>query len=170
MNFSKIDVTLLSKFTEFLNSLGFFGEIIVLCIVSFVLYSNIAGLLVFYIGLVANSFLNQLLKTTIKNPRPTGPIKFLADETVMKGSNSYGLPSGHSQNVFYSITYLYLTVQQWNLWTILSCVIGFMTIYERWTHRNHTFTQLLCGAAVGCLFAFFVIYMRGQLEKNMRKL
>jgi len=169
MNFSKIDDTLVAKFTEFFNSLGFFGELILLCVVSFVLYSNIADLLVFYIGLVANSFLNQTLKLWIKNPRPTGPIKFLADETVMRGSNSYGMPSGHSQNVFYSLTYLYFTVQQWNVWTILSFIIGLITIYERWTHRNHTLTQLLCGAALGFAFAFFVIYVRRQFEKNMRK-
>lgn len=170
MNFSKIDDTLLLKCAEFLNSLGFFGELILLCIVSFVLFSNMSGLLVFYIGLIANSFLNQILKSLIKNPRPTSPIKFLADEKVMKGSNSYGLPSGHSQNVFYSLTYLYLTVQQFNVWTVLSCVVGLMTIYERWSHRNHTLLQLISGAALGCIFAFFVIYMRSQFEKNMRKI
>jgi len=170
MNFSKIDETLLLKFTEFLNSLGFFGELILLCIVSFVLYSNIADLLVFYIGLIVNSFINQTLKPWIKNPRPTSPIKFLADEKLLKGSNSYGLPSGHSQNVFYSLTYLYLTVQQFNVWTILGGIIGVITIYERWSHRNHTLLQLIIGAALGCLFAFFVIYARNQVEKNMRKI
>lgn len=170
MDFSKIDVTLLLKITEFLNSLGFFGELILLCIVSFVLYSDIADLLVFYIGLIVNSFINQTLKPWIKNPRPTGPIKFLADEKLLKGSNSYGLPSGHSQNVFYSLTYLYLTIQQFNVWIVLTGIIGVMTIYERWSHRNHTLLQLISGAVLGCVFAFFVIYVRSQFEKNMRKI
>ena len=170
MNFSKIDKTLLVKFTEFFNSLGFFGVLILLSIVSFALYSDIANLLVFYIGLIINSFINQTLKLWIKNPRPTSPIKFLADEKIMEGSNSYGLPSGHSQNVFYSLTYLYLTVQQFNSWILLSFIIGLITIYERWSHRNHTLLQLLSGALFGCMFAFFVIYMRSQFEKNMRKI
>lgn len=170
MNFSKIDETLLLKFTEFLNSLGFFGELILFSIVSFVLYSDIPDLLLFYIGLIANSFLNQTLKPWIKDPRPSNPIKFLADEKIMKGSNTYGLPSGHSQNVFYSLTFLYLTVQQLNVWTILSCIVGFMTVYERWAHRNHTLLQLFSGATIGCAFAILVIYLRSQIEKNMRKI
>jgi len=152
---------------EFINSIGFFGELILLCIVSFSLYTNIADLLVFYIGLILNSFLNQILKPLIKNPRPSDPVKFLADEKLIKGTNSYGFPSGHSQNVFYSLTYLYLTVYPMNL---LTFIIGLLTIYERWSHRNHTLLQLFSGAAIGCLFAFFVIYIRDCFEKNMRKI
>jgi membrane-associated phospholipid phosphatase len=169
MNFGKIDEALLSKIIDFLYSLGFFGELILVFLVSANIYGSYSDLLIFYIGLMLNSLLNQTLKPWIKSPRPSGPIKFLAHEKIMKDSNQYGLPSGHSQNVFYALTYFYLTIYKFYPWTLVGCIIGLATIYERWAFRNHTAVQLLAGAALGSAFAYSVVMIREEIEKHVQK-
>lgn len=169
MNFSKIDDVLLSKIVEFIYSLGFFGELILVLIVSANIYGSYSDLLIFYIGLILNSLFNQTLKPWIRSPRPSGPIKFLAHEKLMKDSNQYGFPSGHSQNVFYALTYLYLTIYKFYPWTFVGFLIGLTTIYERWAFRNHTVSQLLGGAVVGTAFAYAVVLLREEIEKHVSK-
>jgi len=150
-------------------SLGFFGELILVLLVSANIYGSYSDLLIFYIGLMLNSLLNQILKPWIRSPRPSGPIKFLAHEKIMKDSNQYGLPSGHSQNVFYALTYLYLTIYKFYPWTLVGFLIGLATIYERWAFRNHTVVQLLAGAALGSAFAYAVVMIREEIEKHVQK-
>jgi membrane-associated phospholipid phosphatase len=169
MNFSKLDDVLLSKIVEFIYSLGFFSEIILVLLVSANIYKSYSDLLIFYIGLMLNSLFNQTLKTWIKSSRPSSPIKFLAGEKTMKDSNRYGFPSGHSQNVFYALAYLYLTIYEFYPWTLTGCFIGLATIYERWAFRNHTIIQLLAGAAIGSAFAYLVILVREEIEKHVSK-
>ncbi len=44
----------------------------------------------YVVGGVCNAFLSKLLKITIKQPRPLGSLK-----------GGYGMPSSHSQSIFY---------------------------------------------------------------------
>jgi len=169
MNFSSLDGVLLSKLVDFLYSLGFFSELILVIIVSANIYTSYSDLIIFYIGLMLNSLFNQTLKPFFKSPRPSSPIKFLANEKMIQGSNQYGFPSGHSQNVFFALTYLYFTIYEFYPWIFIGGTIGIATIYERWAFRNHTVVQLLAGAFVGSLFAYVIILMRGEIEKRVPK-
>jgi len=78
---------------------------------------------------------------------------------------AYGMPSGHSQHLFVSIFYLYLSIKDFYPWILLiSSSIGMMTIVERWYFRNHTLNQLVAGAIVGSMFAFVIVYIRDKLS------
>jgi membrane-associated phospholipid phosphatase len=169
MNFSKIDAVLLLKITDFFYGLGFFGELIMVILASSRIYGNYFDLLIFFIGLMLNSLLNQTLKPLFKNPRPGNPIKYLAHEKIMKSSNTYGMPSGHSENAFYALTYLYLTTGQIDSWTIMGGIICLVTIMQRYVYHNHTMVQLIAGALFGIGFGLLI---RGNIDslRNISKI
>ena len=96
----------------------------------------------------------------IKQPRPDGYKKFLYSEHFSRIHTIYGMPSGHSQNVFYSITYLYLTVKESVYWLQIGFVLAALMVWERFTFHNHTLMQLLAGAVVGILLGFTVVTVR----------
>jgi len=150
-----IDKELYLEFSEFFYSLGFFGELILALLSTGLLWDRTADLLVYYIGLILNQGLNRILKPLLKSPRPSDPIKFLASEHFMKNSNAYGMPSGHSQSVFYSLTYLYMTIG--GKWIWFAAFIGVATLIERWIYHNHTLAQLFGGAVLGAGFAYFMV-------------
>lgn len=148
--------------TDFLFSLGFFSELFVMIIVLALIYKNTNNTLFYLIFIFLNGYINRFLKAIIKQDRPSNPIKFLNSEHFTKG-HAYGMPSGHSQNVFFSITYLYLTVKQWYPWTLVALVIGLLMLFERWYFHNHTIAQLLAGAAVGSTLAYMTVTLRNNI-------
>lgn len=79
----------------------------------------------------------------------------------------YGMPSGHSQNIFFSITYLFLTTKEFIYWVQLLLVLAALMFYERMSFHNHTFLQLFVGAITGIVFAYLVILLRDQIEINI---
>jgi len=159
MGFGGIDKELYLEFSEFFYSLGFFGELIMVFLVTALLWNRIGGtgdLLIYFIGLIVNQVFNRLLKPLLKSPRPSDPIKFLASEHFMKNSNAYGMPSGHSQSVFFSLTYLYFVIGKFYPWLCFASLIGFATICERYIYHNHTLMQLFVGALVGTVIGYTV--------------
>jgi membrane-associated phospholipid phosphatase len=154
------------NFIWFLYALGFFSEIILIIIVSILIHSNDLYFIVYLVAIVINGFFNRFLKRIIKETRPKNPIKFL-DMEEFKNKKMYGMPSGHSQNVFFSIVYLILTVYE-NInvylpWIYVCMLIGVLTIWERWIFHNHTLFQLLVGAVIGSIFAYMVVYIRDYI-------
>jgi membrane-associated phospholipid phosphatase len=161
-----MDFTLVKKYFEFFYAIGFFSEIITLLIVICLIYKNYYHLFFYIIGFIFNSNLSVFLKNIIKQPRPKGPIKFLNSEHFSNKSISYGMPSGHSQNVFFSIVYLYFSIPQFIPWVLFTLVIGLLTIYERWHFHNHTIRQLFAGALIGSFVAYAVIIVREIIENT----
>jgi len=146
---------------HFLYSIGYFGEIIMIIVVFYVLYKTPITLIVYTLFLIINGIINRLLKKEIHEKRPNQPISFLYSNKIKKENNNYGMPSGHSENVFYSTLFLYLNVKKIDTSIVLSLFICAMTIYQRWYFHNHTLSQLLVGAIIGCIFAYIVysLYM-----------
>jgi len=103
-----------------------------------------------------NSILNTLLKMTIKDPRPTNGITLFDDEDSQYNTemNKYGMPSGHTQSVFFALTYLYLVKHSIYSFIIELC-IAILTGYQRWKYRRHTISQILVGSLIGILFGGF---------------
>jgi len=157
-----------NKLTDFGFAVGYFSEIILLILVSYLLYyQSIADMGIFIAGFFASGIANGFLKNMIKDRRPKDPERYLAAEHFSKKPVVYGLPSGHSQNVFYCIIYLYLVSTNFVAWEALLLVIATLMFYERWVYHNHTIIQLITGAVVGVAFGYGVFSIRNYVMKNI---
>lgn len=151
---------IVTELLQFAYAIGFFSELLITIIVVFLLHTHVYLLLFYLIGFVFSVYLNRWLKGQVKDPRPDHPIKFLASESFTKAKptdNFYGMPSGHSQQILYSIVYLYGTLRTFDVWIWICVVIGLFMILERWLFRNHTVPQLFVGAVVGVLYGTFIL-------------
>jgi len=164
-----MDFNILKKSFDFFYAVGFFSEIITLFIVVCLIYRNYYHLVFYVVGFLLNSFFNVFLKNIIQQPRPKNPIKFLNSEHFSNKLNIYGMPSGHSQNVFFSVVYLYFSIPQFIPWVLFTLVIGLITIYERWHFHNHTVQQLFVGAFIGSFLAYLVVTIREFLNSKINK-
>ena len=136
---------------------GFQGPIITSAITLVSLFNQPKYLLSFVVGSTLNYYLILLLKMLIKEPRPSHPIPYIQDD-IYKGAILYGMPSGHAQISFFSITFLYLTNRPFTL-VALSVFIGCLTLYQRWKFRRHTTEQLAVGTVIGSSFSYFIYWM-----------
>jgi membrane-associated phospholipid phosphatase len=158
---------LIDKYTDFLYGIGFFSEIIMPIMVVYLLYSKWFSISIFFVGYIINSLFNIFLKGFIQDRRPSNPIAFLANEKFTKsGSQYYGMPSGHSQNVFYCISYLYSSIPKQIDWVILSFIIGLLTVIERYIFHNHTIRQLIVGAILGFLIGSISFSIGKYIQKD----
>ena len=189
-----------SKLLDFGYAIGFFSEFILLVLVVLwlVLKSIDPGMdiVVYVMGLIVSGGINTLLKRWIGQrprqaslamdtvtqdyrakpvrlglqPRPHDPRKFLYSEHFDRRQRTYGMPSGHSQNVVYSIAYLYGSVPDPGPWVGIGCaLVVALTWIERWQFHNHTISQLAVGAVVGVALAYFVIRLRDMVTKPKSK-
>jgi len=152
-----------TELVQFAYAIGFFSELIITIIVVFLLHSHVYILMFYLIGFVFSVYLNRWMKGQVRDPRPDHPIKFLASESFTKAKptdNFYGMPSGHSQQILYSIVYLYGTLREMNIWLWICVAIGFFMILSRWLFRNHTVLQLFVGAVVVVVSVLFVLGLR----------
>lgn len=158
---------LIDKYTDFLYGIGFFSEIIMPIMVVFLLYSKWFSISIFFIGYIINALFNIVLKRFIRDKRPLKPIPFLADEKFQKsGAQYYGMPSGHSQNVFYCIAYLFYSIPKQIDWVLLSFIIGLLTIWERYVFHNHTIRQLVVGSILGFLIGSISFSIGKYIQKD----
>jgi membrane-associated phospholipid phosphatase len=177
------------KIQDFGYAIGFFSEFILLFFVTMMLIAKSedpgTDVVVYVMGLIMSGGINTVLKRWIQQPRPHDPLKFLYSEQFDRRRTVYGMPSGHSQNVFYSIAYLFVSLRDTpgNLscgkestlrsdsslgsirseqsWIWASCAaIAVLTWIERWKFHNHTLSQLMIGALVGVGLAYVVIRLR----------
>lgn len=139
---------------DFIYAVGYFGDLLAGLVSIFILLGNWGYLASYLILFLLDVFINKLLKNAIKQLRPPNPIKFLNKDRFVKSKRPFGMPSGHSENVFFSLTFIYLFFHRINAWIILLGVIGIITMYQRYTFHNHTITQLIMGAIVGSVFGY----------------
>lgn len=150
------------------NIIFFIGEYsyFIIIVTTFALLYNKPKLYYYYIfGIIINSILNIILKLIIKEPRPprlknsnilqTQPY----NGTKIVNFNIYGMPSGHSQFVFFSTLYIWLACKNIKI-TIFYFTVALITLYQRVKYNMHTFFQVVIGAIIGsvmgCLvFMFF---------------
>lgn len=157
----------------------------ILWISSLLLLRNKNNYFVFYLfGYVFNILLNQVLKIWLKQPRPSVDTKtFDLALKQMKKVNSYtnlisydavlGMPSGHSQGVFYSTAYVFLVLTQQNpisnsiLFFYLSVLL--LTIVQRVYYRFHTVAQIIAGGIIGLIYAYIIFLLANKHIKGLLK-
>jgi len=138
--------------------------------VVFSIYHNLYAHIVYFLGYFVSIYVNIWLKNTIKEPRPKPFYKFLANESTKKDDQQkYGMPSGHSQNAFYSIVYLYMYLGSFFPWILICLGVGVLTILERWLFRNHTMFQLCIGALIGSALGYIIFTIQTELAEIYKK-
>ena len=139
-----------------LDTIGFFGPLIVFIISFIKLWKQTNYLIGYIIFHFINKYINNILKVSIRQNRPIGG-RSIINETYT-GINKYGMPSSHTQAVAYSIAFLYLTKGSIPF-LILEIFILALTFYQRWKYRRHTIEQLTIGIIVGSLIGVIGHYI-----------
>lgn len=137
--------------------IGYYGPIILFVINIFFIWKKAFYLNVYLIGFLVNVYLNKLLKVIFREPRPEFSKPFTINDNF-ENEEKYGMPSGHAQTAFFSISYLYLCVRSPYLLGITT-FIGFITLYQRWKYNNHYINQLIVGSLIGAGFALSLYYL-----------
>jgi len=161
-----IDNLVSSPVVYSLDLIGLFGPVILGTISLWQLWDYGIYWYIYIITFLANSLINKVLKTWVREPRPRDG-KSMIDTEQYSGIEKYGMPSGHSQSVFCTMVYSYL-VKQSPMLLIGEMYIASLTVYQRWKYRRHTISQLYMGAIIGCLVAYLsyyitMMYVTGQI-------
>ena len=161
----------MNLFDEVGNS---YGPLFLVLLSMYLLWDNHNLFFYYTTGIFVNLILNTILKVIIQQPRPTEDIKkfnlalgngkrFLFKDGIP--FNIYGMPSGHSQAIFFSTMFIYLSLQEKNilffylLFSLLICV-------QRVVFKYHTILQVIVGAIVGGSFGYFVYYLAREKIKG----
>lgn len=140
---------------------------IIVGFITLILFRRDLHTIMFFAGAMINEILNLLLKYIIAEPRP-----------VLRGGlyTEYGMPSSHSQMMWffavYSILFLIFRLRHISnsvmelLWKVVVAV-GLVTtagivMYSRVYLLYHSWSQVLCGALVGILLGcgwFMLIHL-----------
>jgi membrane-associated phospholipid phosphatase len=154
-------------YINFLDSIGYFGNNFSFVITCLLIYKHIPFLVSYLIFVYFfNTKINVLLKSYFNERRPKNPIKFL-DEDHFNETN-LGMPSGHTQIASFSILYAYLVTKQIYPWISLMIVICIIIFVERYTHNNHSITQLVVGYIIGSILALIVFYFTKWFIGNLK--
>lgn len=150
-----------------LDWIGYQGPYLLLGVSSFLLWNKPNYLGFYWSGWVLNAFLNILLKVIIREPRPSEDLHiFNAEKEQLKriGYDRYGMPSGHAQMAFYSVSFLYFVFNS-PFSLMCSVLLSIITNYQRIKYKNHTISQVVVGSLVG--FAFGYLFYMIASKKNM---
>jgi membrane-associated phospholipid phosphatase len=146
------------------DTIGFLGPFILLIIGIWQLWGNHGFWCAYLVVTIVNSFANKIVKCIVKLPRPVDGESIMGEG--YDGCEIYGMPSGHSQSVFSSLTFLYL-VKESPAWLFIGLFIAGLTVYQRFNYRRHTVEQLFVGAILGISIAYCGYYLtKRYLQEN----
>ena len=152
------------NYIDFFYAIGYFGEYIIFLITCALIFNQRLFFVFYLLFFTLNRIINQYLKKIFKGSRPFHPKKYLESDKFTKKAS--GMPSGHAQISFFSIVYGYLVNRQFIPWSLLSLLIGFILIYERYVFRNHTVKQLVYGLLIGSILGYISYYIVKLIEKE----
>jgi membrane-associated phospholipid phosphatase len=120
-----------------------------------------------------NIFTNKWLKLAYKEPRPSEteesglPIK-VSDPNIfgMPNADIYGFPSGHAQQILYSVFYLFF-VKRSKLLLLIGLFLSSLTVYQRWKFKRHSIKQLLVGSIMGVIIGYIGYYTTSRVIKSI---
>jgi membrane-associated phospholipid phosphatase len=154
----------------FLDYIGLFGPLILFLFSVFLLWNKSNYLTYYVYGSVLNGLLTLILKGIFKQPRPSEDPKLfnlaIKESKRFKFIDGYpydifGMPSGHSSSVIFSTMFIFCVFKN-NRFLLLYLLISMITMIQRITSNNHTFTQIIAGAFVGAIFSYLIFYMARQ--------
>jgi hypothetical protein len=144
------------KEIDFVYKIGFMGPILLIFVTIYSLWNQQKYLYTYLVFSIGSTIVNKILKNIIKQDRPSNSKKIMNESYT--GSEIYGMPSGHAQSTFFSISFLYFAIGS-RQWMLLELVIAALVIYQRWKYRQHTLEQLFAGSLLGICFAYCSIFI-----------
>jgi membrane-associated phospholipid phosphatase len=139
--------------------MGFYAPLLIVFLNVAFLFRRGLYLWVYLIFFFINTWINKGLKTIIREPRPNGYDTNLENPDLKyRGVEVYGMPSGHSQSIFYSVAYLWFVLESVPL-LLFGLFVCAITLYQRWKQNRHTLSQLIGGAICGILVAYGSTYL-----------
>ena len=139
-----------------LDKIGFFGPIVLILLTITQLWNRPGYMVGYLVFLFINNAFNGFLKIMVKQDRPNGSKSIINEPSG--GVHKYGMPSLHAQSVFYSMAYLYLTKTTPEILIIASFIIA-LTLYQRWSYKQHTLEQLIVGSVIGISVAYIGFFV-----------
>jgi membrane-associated phospholipid phosphatase len=116
---------------KIVDTIGYFGPHINFIITIILLWKQnkyLYGYLIFYIISV---FINILLKSLIREPRPTDGKNIMDfEKNAYEGIQEFGMPSGHAQSVLYSTIFIYYVLRDVKI-TAFYVILSLFTIFQR---------------------------------------
>ena len=146
------------------NKIGKLGPLISIISAIVLLKEKYHYLSYFIFGSLLNVLLNLFLKGLIQQPRPLEDTKLFnlalknGKRFIFKNGmphDIFGMPSGHAQSVFYTMTFVYFVFKNVKL-LIPFIFISIITLCQRVTSNMHSIPQVICGSIVGALFGYFI--------------
>jgi membrane-associated phospholipid phosphatase len=154
-------------FNNTIKIIGEHGPTILFVETIYLLWNKSYSLMYYSYGFFLSLILNVVLKGIFQQPRPSEDPKLfniaLKNGTRFKFINGiphdiFGMPSGHAQAVIFTTLFIHLTLKNRYL-TSSFLIISLLTMYQRVKYDYHTVFQVIAGAIVGALFAYFIHYM-----------
>ena len=150
-----------------IDFIGFNGPVILFVASIIYLYVKNSYFTIYVIGFMFSGLINYILKGLFKQPRPIDDIHSCHLEKMYRSVltfENYGMPSGHTQSVFYTTTFTYLALEN-HVLLVSSVFISLLTIYQRVQSKQHFLSQTIVGAIIGGLLGFaFYKYAKNQLQ------
>ena len=156
---------------------GRFGPFILIVLTSYLLWNKSNLFFYYQIGIVISAILNLVLKGILKYPRPSEDLKEFnlaiknGHRFIFKNGiphDIFGMPSGHSECVMFTVTYIFLALK--NIKIFLGFLfVALLTIAERVIDNHHTFMQVVVGGLTGILYGYLFYYFAQQKIKGVIK-
>lgn len=157
---------IIEKFlSEPIMFIGYYSSRIAFIIIFtyFLYYQKFFWLWVYLLLYIFNYFIIGILQKSLRDPRPRDGKKFMKDE--FHNSEAYGMPSGHSQTVFFSLVFFFMVTRSIPLLLIM-LFIAMCTIFQRVLYRKHTILQVIVGAIIGIILGYSSYFLINNYKKN----
>ena len=167
VQFNHLFLSVLYMIEQIIDFVGFNGFVILFLVSSIYLYVKNSYFTIYVIGFMFSGLINYILKGVFKQPRPVDDKHLFNLEKMYRSVltfENYGMPSGHTQSVFYTTTFTYLALEN-SVLLVGSLFVSLLTIYQRVQSKQHFLSQTIVGAIIGGILGFaFYKYAKNQLQ------
>lgn len=149
-----------------------YGPLIIIFISSFKLFNKRTYFNFYILGLLFNTIINSFLKYLIQDPRPSNQFsKEVKNSDLILPSDKYGMPSGHAQNLGYSLGFMFIFIKNtYFFWIFI--IISIITMFQRYISQKHSILQLFIGFIFGLIigitfYKFGNHFLKGKITKKL---
>jgi len=171
VQFNHLFLSVLYMIEQIIDFIGFYGPVILFLASIIYLYVKNSYFTIYVIGFMFSGLINYILKGIFKEARPIDDKHIFNLEKMYRRVltfENYGMPSAHTQAVFYTTTFTYLALEN-NVLLVGSIFISLLTIYQRVQSKQHFLSQTIVGAIIGSILGFtFYKYAKNQLQGPLK--